>query len=139
LIAEYLHDEEPSSTRAPYPANYALYHWPDPPDGEYVRLDAPEPHVEPVCVRALHEGECVGFGKDKEGHLCAQAGKEEIPLENGRYCWHITPETEYTAAESLAHTGKTVGKAMLNGVVELPVGLALLPFAILYCMPRPPM
>jgi hypothetical protein len=50
------------------------------------------------------------------------AGDEKIVLEEGRYCWHLSPATEYHGVKWVLHeTGECV-----VAVVSLPFELAAL-------------
>jgi hypothetical protein len=111
--------DTPDVDRAPYKATYALYRWRKPPEGTIPVKWIPEQEVDELYVRGLCRFDKIGFERDADGKLFAVAGDEKIPLEDGRYCWHITPETEYRGMERILHeTGENI------------VGLVSLPFAI---------
>src|SRR5581483_4831397 len=119
----------PDEESAPYKATYALYHWRKPPEGEPPQTWVPEQEVEQLYLRGLSKGDKVGFERDDKGRLFAVAGEEKIPLPDGRYCWHITPETEYRGLERVLHeTGENVKAIILLPfeVAGAAVGAALL-------------
>jgi hypothetical protein len=98
LIAEHNPGDCPDSCRTPYQATYVLHHWQQPPAEEPPHTWIPERQVEELYVRGLGRWEPIGFGKDADGNLVAVAGHEKIPLAEGRYCWHISRDTEYHGA-----------------------------------------
>src|SRR5262249_25917988 len=122
----------------PYQATYVLYHWRPQPTDPPPQTWIPDQEVEELYVRGLGRWVNIGFEKGDKGKLFAVAGKEKIPLEDGRYCWHINPATEYHGAERLLHeTGQNIVY-----VVRLPFGLAAAAVAIpvilgcgLVCLP----
>jgi hypothetical protein len=54
------------------------------------------------------------------------AGAEKIPLEPGRYCWHITEATQYRGLRRAAHEGCHMIGDMVSGFLSVPVGMVLL-------------
>jgi hypothetical protein len=103
LVAEHKPGETPDTSHTPYKATYVLYHWLEPPAGAPPHTWIPEQQVEELYVRGLERWEPIGFEKDAAGHLVAVAGKEKIPLADGYYCWHISPETEYRGVARVMH------------------------------------
>jgi hypothetical protein len=95
LVAEHQPGDAPDKCRTPYKATYVLYHWQEPPAGAPPHTWIPEQQVEELFVRGLGRWETIGFEKDADGKLLAVAGNEKIPLAEGRYCWHISTESEY--------------------------------------------
>jgi hypothetical protein len=119
LIAEHTPGDCPEQTVTPYKAVYVLFRWNNPPDGPPPRDWIPEKEVVELYTRGLARWQSIGFQKDKDGKLVAVAGEEKIPLEDGRYCWHISPDTEYHGAARLAHEA---GENVLF-VVTMPVAV----------------
>jgi hypothetical protein len=103
FVAEYKPDECPPQTRTPYAATYVLYQWLDPPPGAPPHTWVPEREVAEMYIRGLGRHESIGFDKDANGGLVAVAGNEKIPLPEGRYCWHISVETEYRGGARVMH------------------------------------
>jgi hypothetical protein len=132
MVAECHGGDCPSETRTPYKATYVLYQWQDPPDGPPPKSWVAEQHVAEMYIRGLDRGEKIGFEKDAQGNLSALAGQEKIALPPGRYCWHISQETEYRGAACILHeTGDNV-----CGIIALPfataVGIVMLPIVGLW-------
>jgi hypothetical protein len=121
LVAAYRPGTAAGVTPAPYDATYALYRWPDPPQ------DPATAAGELSGLRGLSRvvgQEPVGFESGTDGQLLAVAGAQKLPLPPGRYCWHITPDTE----RKEPHPVLKGTKQALRTVVELPcdaVGTAL--------------
>jgi hypothetical protein len=113
---------------APYAANFALYAdaAPDQPAGQA------------MLWRGLSENEPLGFARTAEGALEAVAGPDHVPLTEGRYCWHLTPETELHGAALARHDTANVmaGVARLYGGVVLAV--LLFPVIVLWQIPVSP-
>jgi hypothetical protein len=139
FLCEHKSDDKPETTTAPYKATYVLHQWRTPPP------DQPTPHtwiaeqqVTELYVRGLEKGDALGFEKDDKGQWFAVAGSEKIPLEPGRYCWHISQATEYRgfglAVHEVCETVQETG-AM---IVALPLGIVfvvlLAPFFVI-CLP----
>jgi hypothetical protein len=119
LVADLHPAEAPEVESAPYKATYALYRWRKPPEGTVPEKWIADQEVEQLYLRGLCRRDKVGFERDDKGQLFAVAGEEKIPLPDGHYCWHITPETEYRGLERILHeTGENI------------VELATLPFVI---------
>jgi hypothetical protein len=119
MVADLKAGGSPAVEDAPYKATYVLYHWRTPPEGPVPENWTAEDEVERLYLRGLSRKDKVGFERDDKGQLFAVAGDEKIPLADGRYCWHITPETEYRGTERILHeTG------------EIIVDIATLPFAV---------
>ncbi len=120
LIVQHEPDSSCAEANTPYKAMYALYHWdkpPDPPPQTWV----PDQQVTQMFVRGLARDEKIGFKKGPNGELLAVAGPETIKLEDGRYCWHITGDREYTGGQRLVHEmGETA-----TSIVALPCGTVL--------------
>ncbi len=126
FIAEYQPGGPPSTTHTPYKAFYALYQWRQPPGDPPPHTWIPEHEVTELYLRGLGRWEKVGFEKGSGGELLAVAGGEKIPLEEGRYCWHITPATEYQGAQRIpSETGENV-----VAVASMPLGLAACAFLL---------
>lgn len=119
LVADLGPNEHPSVEAAPYKATYALYRWRKPPEGAAPEHWVAEEEVERLYLRGLCRRDKVGFERDDKGQLFAVAGDEKIPLVDGHYCWHITPETEYRGMERILHEAG-----------ENLVDIATLPFAV---------
>lgn len=135
LVCEQKPDCAAETTTAPYKATYVLYQWRTPPQ------DQPVPHtwiaeqeVSEMYVRSLERGDNVGFEKDKDGQWFAVAGSEKIPLEPGRYCWHISEATEYRGVQLAVHEACETIKDTVENIVALPCGVVaavlLIPFVI---------
>jgi hypothetical protein len=123
FVVEHVPGESPETTHTPYKANYALYQWAKPPDGPPPQKWIPDHEVTELYVRGLSRWDDIGFEKGADGKLIAVCGSEKIPLEDGRYCWHITEGSEYRGGERILHEmGETV------------VTIALLPFAAVACV-----
>jgi hypothetical protein len=120
LVAEYRPGEEPPTTRTPYQATYALYQWHTPPTEPPPHTWIPDQEVTELYVRGLDRWEDIGFKKEENAGLVAVAGKEKIALENGHYCWHITPQSEYHGAQRILHEA---GDNVLT-VITLPFATA---------------
>lgn len=103
LVCEHAHKGKPSVDSAPYKATYALYGWRKPPDGSHPEKWIADHEVDQLYVRGLERADKVGFERDSSGQLFAVAGEEKIPLPAGRYCWHVTQETEYRGLERVLH------------------------------------
>jgi hypothetical protein len=103
LVAEHNPGESLDQSHTPYQATYVLYHWLEPPTGAPPHTWIPEQQVEELYVRGLGRWEPIGFEKDADGNLVAVAGKEKLPLAEGRYCWHISSETEYHGVARVTH------------------------------------
>ncbi len=119
LLAEYKPGDDPETVSVPYQANFVLYHWPKPPKNPPPHKWIPEQEVGELFVRGLTRHEQIGFEKD-DCQLFAIAGEEKILLEEGRYCWHIHPSSEYRGIKWVLHeTGERTVQ-----IVSLPFGLA---------------
>jgi hypothetical protein len=120
LVADIGPADKPDVDTAPYKATYVLYHWRKPPEGTIPEKWIPEQEVEQLYLRGLDRYDKIGFERDSKGQLFAVAGDEKIPLPDGRYCWHITQETEYRGLERILHeTGENI-----VAVVEFPFAVA---------------
>ena len=139
FICEHKCDDKPEATTAPYKATYVLHQWRTPPP------DQPVPHtwvaeqqVTELYVRGLEKGDVLGFEKDDKGQLFAVAGSEKIPLEPGRYCWHISQSTEFRGFALAIHEVCETVKEIVVTIVALPAGIILLdlaaPFFVI-CLP----
>lgn len=123
FIAEHRPGETPETAETPYKAVYALYHWQEPPQDAPPHTWLPDQQVAELFVRGLAREDKVGFEKGTNGELIAVAGNEKIPLEDGRYCWHITADSEYRGTQRLWHeTGETA-----RTVAAVPVAIVMLP------------
>jgi hypothetical protein len=122
LVAAYPPEGAPATAAAPYRADYALYRE----DGQA------------LLWRGLAEKETVGFEKSAEGALTAVAGPDRVPLDDGRYCWRVTPETELRGAALVCHdTGNALASAgRFAGATAL--GVVLFPFVVLWGIPVSP-
>jgi hypothetical protein len=130
LIAEHRRGDKPSTITVPYEATYALIHDPFAADA-----DAPGTMVfehwtgKTLQFRQLKRGDPIGFQRDGDGQLVAVAGGEALPLEDGHYCWRITPETEHQGVSRVLHQTE---EAFQQGAVEcLGVGMGCLLFLVL--------
>jgi hypothetical protein len=132
LIAECRAEDSPAQTRTPYKATYVLHEWPQMPEGPPPKNWVAEQQVTEMYVRGLDRGETIGFEKDGQGNLFALAGQEKIALPPGRYCWHISPETEYRGAARIVHETEE----NVCGVIALPFttafGIVMLPIVGLW-------
>lgn len=132
LVAEYGPDNPAAVTRTPYKADYALYRWPTPPEGPPPHTWRPDRDAVELYVRGLKAWEPLGFEKG-EGGLVAVAGSEKIKLEDGHYCWHITPDTELRGVRLLLY--ETAQGTMC--VIAVPIAAAMyvctLPVVLLLC------
>jgi hypothetical protein len=121
LINQYSPGETPTVSETPYRATYVLYQWQKPPEGPPPHTWMAEHEVLELFVRGLGKAESLGFEKGEKDELMAVAGSEKIPLEPGRYCWHISTESEHRGLVRMAEaTGETV-----RCVVEVPVAGAV--------------
>jgi hypothetical protein len=102
LVVEHHPGDKEAVTSAPYKADYVLYRWPSPPPGPPPHDWRPEREATEFYVRGLEGGTPVGFRADEHG-IVAVAGQERIPLEEGRYCWHISSDTQYRGAQLVCH------------------------------------
>jgi hypothetical protein len=119
LVAELNPSEKAATETAPYKATYVLYRWRNPPEGAAPETWTADEEVERLYLRGLRRWDKVGFERNDKGQLFAVAGEEKIPLQDGHYCWHITPETEYRGMERILHeAGENV------------VSIAALPFVV---------
>ncbi len=96
MVAEYCPGKEPEVSKTPYAATYVLYHWPKPPCDPPPHKWVPEHEVAEMFVRGLGKHDPIGFEKGSDGKIVAVAGEEKITVDDGHYCWHIHPTTEYT-------------------------------------------
>ena len=137
FICEHRPQDTPGTSTAPYKATYVLYQWRLPPQ------DQPAPHTwmpdheaTELYVRGLDGGEKIGFEKGEKDQLFAVAGCEKILLEPGRYCWHISPETEYRGFQLALHEICETVKETVAAIIALPLGIVLLvllaPFLVLF-------
>jgi hypothetical protein len=118
MVADLGPGDEPAVESAPYKATYALHHWRKPPEGVVPEKWIADQEVEQLYLRGLSRRDKVGFEREN-GQLFAVAAEEKIPLPDGHYCWHITPETEYRGMERILHeTGENI------------VDLVALPFVV---------
>jgi hypothetical protein len=128
LVAEHLPGEDPAVTRTPYKATYVLHQWQEPPRDAPPHTWVPEKQVNELYVRGLGRWDPVGFEKGADGQLLAVAGREKIPVPEGRYCWHVSPETEYQGAQRILHeTGETATMIVLVPCATA-VSICMLPF-----------
>jgi hypothetical protein len=130
LIAEHKPGDSPDRTHTPYRATYVLYQWLEPPADKPPHTWIPEREAAECYVRGLGRWETIGFDKDANGGLVAVAGAEKIPLADGRYCWHISTETEYRGLPRVLHE---IGENTLY-VASLPVGVAFAAVTIPFVM-----
>ena len=75
-------------------------------------------------------GARVGFAKGEEGQLFAVAGNEKLALPAGRYCWHLTPESEPSGGQKALWAANDAGEAL----VMIAGGVCMLPFLLPFCM-----
>jgi hypothetical protein len=130
LVAELGPRDTPAADGAPYKATYALYRWRKPPEGAVPQTWVADQEVDQLYLRGLRRGDKVGFERDGSGQLFAVAGEEKIPLADGHYCWHITPETEYRGMERVLHEAGENTLAAVGlpfSVVGAAVVVAMLP------------
>jgi hypothetical protein len=120
LVTELGPADRPAVDAAPYKATYALYRWRKPPEGTVPQKWIPDQEVEQLYLRGLARWDKVGFERNDGGQLFAVAGEEKIPLPDGHYCWHVTPETEYRGMERILHEA---GENTLT-LVGLPFAVA---------------
>jgi hypothetical protein len=127
LVTEHKCDDKPDTTTVPYKATYALYQWRTPPaDQPTPHTWIPEQETSEMFVRGLDKGDNIGFEKDDKGQLFAVAGTEKIPLEPGRYCWHITEATEYHGLRRVVHEGCEMIEEMVATIVGVPVSIVVI-------------
>jgi hypothetical protein len=132
LVVEHNPGDNPDHSYTPYPATYVLYHWLEPPAGAPPHTWIPEQHVEELYVRGLGRWETIGFDKDANGNLVAVYGKVKIPLAEGRYCWHISQETECRGVARVTHEICEGTLSVISFPFEVAFGLVLLPFSLAY-------
>ena len=137
FVCECKADDKPDTSPAPYKATYVLYYWRAPPK------DQPPPQtwiadqeVVQLYVRGLDRGDNIGFEKNDKGELFAVAGLEKIALEPGRYCWHVSQDTEYRGLHLAVHElGESV-RDTVDAIIALPMGIVLvillIPFLVLF-------
>jgi hypothetical protein len=139
LVCEHKCDDKPEATTAPYKATYVLHQWRTPsPDQPTPHTWIAEEQVTELYIRGLEKGDALGFEKDDKGQWFAVAGCEKIPLEPGRYCWHISQATEYRGFHLAVHEVCEAFKETVAMIIGLPAGIVLLvllaPFFVL-CLP----
>jgi hypothetical protein len=137
FVCEHQPEDKPETTTAPYKATYVLYQWrTPPPDQPTPHTWIPEQEVSELFVRGLDKGDKVGFHKDDKDQWFAVAGSEKIPLEPGRYCWHISAGTEYRGFQLAVHEVCDTVKDTVETIVALPLGIVLLvllfPFFVVF-------
>jgi hypothetical protein len=120
LVVEYKPGDEPTMSRAPYKADYALYRWPTAPEGPPPHTWRPDHDAVELYVRGLKKWDQLGFEK-VDGGIVAVAGTEKIHLEPGQYCWHVTSDTEYSGLRLVLHE---TGEGVVY-IVSLPFALAM--------------
>jgi hypothetical protein len=115
LVVEHHPGDKEEVASAPYKADYVPYRWPGPPPGPPPHDWRPEREATELYMRGLERATPVGFEADANG-VVAVAGEERIPLEEGRYCWHISSDTQYRGGALVLHElGEDVA-----GVIALP-------------------
>jgi hypothetical protein len=72
----------------------------------------------------------VGFEKSSDGNLVAVAGEEKIPLEPGRYSWHIEPSSEYTGMKWFVHEAKDCTVEIVSLPFEAAAAAVAVPIAV---------
>jgi hypothetical protein len=118
LAAAHRPQQRREVAEVPYRADYALYRLPEVAEGDISRADGPVGEL--WTWRELRRGEVVGFEEGEGGEAVAVAGAEQIPLPPGRYCWRVTPETEYTGLRLAGHRAQET----LAAAVAVPCRLA---------------
>jgi hypothetical protein len=144
FISEYNSGSSPDLGWTPYQATYVLQQWRPRPDDPPPQSWIPEQEVQELYTRGLARWKRIGFEKDDHGKLFAVAGDEKIALEDGRYCWHISSDTEYRGAmRVLNETGENVVYVAglpfqaAAGIIAVPIvvgtfGLMLLCFPLFW-------
>ena len=127
LVAEHNPGDPPEQCRTPYQATYMLYHWQEPPAGASPHTWIPEQQVEELYVRGLGHWDKIGFEKDASGNLSAVAGNEKIPLAEGRYCWHISTQTEYRGVARVMNEASENTWAAICVPFDLAVAAVMVP------------
>jgi hypothetical protein len=120
LIAEHHPGGPATTTAAPYRADYALYQ--EQGDGR------------PFLWRGLARQESVGFERNADGALLAVAGPDHIPLTEGCYTWHITPQSEPNVGRKLALLLNDTSETVVYGVVVAGLVGAGVGLLVLYAM-----
>jgi hypothetical protein len=127
FISEHKCDDCSETSTAPYNATYVLYQWRTPPkDQPPPQTWIPDQEVGQLYVRGLQRGDKIGFEKGDKDELFAVAGTEKITLEPGRYCWHISQETEYRGLALAVHEACDTFKETVETIIALPLGIVLL-------------
>jgi hypothetical protein len=119
LVAEFRPGDRAGAVAVPYAADYAMFRWPAAAAGGHPEAATPGPPAgQPWAWRGLLPGDRVGFERGADRQLLAVAGPEKIPLPDGRYCWHITPETEYRGLGLVRLEAGEVLRALLTAPGE---------------------
>jgi hypothetical protein len=127
LIANCVPGKDEELSKAPYQATYVLREWPAPPIPPPSRW-VPEENVVDLFTRGLDRRQPVGFEKSTDGQLFAVAGEEKIPLNPGRYSWHIEPSSEYTGARWFFHEAGERTVEIVSLPFELAAAIVAVPF-----------
>ena len=104
----------------PYTASYILYQPPIVPAG----ASSGEGSLERWTLRELKQGGWIGFSREENGQLIAIAGSERIPLADGAYCWHVSPETQYSATKLFLLGAEDTARKTAMAIVRFPLELA---------------
>jgi hypothetical protein len=127
FVCECRAADKAEATTAPYKATYVLYQWRNPPAGEPApRTWIGEHEVAELYIRGLDAGDAIGFEKGDKDQLFAVCGGEKILLEPGRYCWHITQETQPSGFRQVVHEMCETTRDLVTTVLALPLGIVLL-------------
>jgi hypothetical protein len=126
LVSDCRIEDQATTTIVPYTATYALYQWKGPPAGQPPPISwSADEHAKVIYVRSLEQQDQIGFEKGNNEQLFAVAGEEKIPLDPGRYCWHVTEATERRGLALAVHDICDT----VTEIVSLPFELA---FAIIF-------
>jgi hypothetical protein len=102
---------------AEYDADVALHRWGDAGSRRDRALRATVVDVVPV-----KRGETVGFEWRPPEQYIAYAGDRRIELQPGRYCWHVTVDTERSTGKHFWREAGEVGEATAQTVL---IGVAI--------------
>ena len=127
FVCECRAGDKPEASTAPYKATYVLYQWRTPPPGEPApRTWIGEHEVTELYIRGLDRGDAIGFEKGDKDQLFAICGCERIPLEPGRYCWHISLDTQPSGFRQAVHELCETCQEIVTTVLALPLGIVVL-------------
>jgi hypothetical protein len=85
-----------------------------PQDGKYeLRREGGTAHEIPMATVEMKSEERIGFIRNPDGSVAAQAGPAEIPIPDGTYYWTMAKESEMTGPRLRWYYAKQAGKGVL--------------------------